>query len=307
MPPKTRASVPKKTPAPREPFRPKKKKMAEPQPVVVPAAAAGSSNADLSGQMAQIIQLLQGQQRVPQPAPALQPPVVHVPPVAPPPPALVQQDNFTAAMAALDARMPTAQGNIDIVQFLSRRAQRIVREGSIDMISLADFIYAYIGYLLESTEVTAELEEKLSFVRQVAEDSSQYRWAGVLDWAMTIIDRINSNNITWASTQEIAMDRPVISRSVANAARPIAVPCPDFNQFECPEKANHTEGRFKLLHVCGFCFLVGAEHAHTERACHKKKAYVSGRQKQASSQSAAAGKPRHSKYDGNREKHEGKN
>lgn len=154
---------------------------------------------------------------------------------------------------------------------MNRGAKRKVREGSIDLVTFQEFVYAFIGYAIDSSHITPDLESKLVFLRQVAEDASQYNWAGVLDWAMTIIDRINGKNIGWNSTQEIAMDRLVVSRSVANAVRPTTIACPEYNLGECSFKSSHTEGRFKLVHACAFCLVNGTEYPHTEKVCNKRK------------------------------------
>lgn len=68
------------------------------------------------------------------------------------------------------------------------------------------------------------------------------------------------------------MERLVISRSVAKAQAVIPIACVEYNNAECSFKASHSEGRFRLLHVCSHCSTIGVEHAHTARACHRKKA-----------------------------------
>lgn len=86
------------------------------------------------------------------------------------------------------------------------------------------------------------------------------------------MDRINAGNLQWSDCQQIAMERLVISRSVANALSVVPIPCVEYNNNECRFKSAHSEGCFCLLHVCSHCFTIGVEHAHTSRACHRKKA-----------------------------------
>lgn len=292
--------------------RGRKKKQTEPVETGATARtpAMAGSNTQLASQMSEILRLLKAQARAPPPqAEPLRVPLPRTTPAprlaAPPPQALA---TFNTAVAALDARLPRSQGNIDISQFLTRKAQRIVKNGSIDMLSFSDFMYAYIGYIIDSCVMSEELEAKLVFLRQVAEDANNYKWHGVLDWALTIIDRVNADNITWNSTQEIAMDRLVISRSVANAARPMVIPCPEFNSEECAIKETHIEGRFRLVHACGFCLMLGQEHPHTERACHKKKSFVTGGQKsQSSNANPNQYRQRYRNYDSSADRQEGKN
>lgn len=239
-----------------------------------PAAAVVNPLHVILTQLGQILNLLQT--RVDTPAPPSQPvplqPVVQTDPV----PATIAstsaaRDAFNSAMHTLDSRLPASEGSIDITDFLNRGAKRKVREGSIDLVTFQEFVYAFIGYATDSSRVSPEQEPKLTFLRQITEDASQYNWRGVLDWAMTVIDRINAKNIRWDSSQEIAMDRLVVSRSVANTSRPTTIACPEYNLGECPFKTSHTEGRFKLAHACGYCLLSGAEYPHTEKACNRKK------------------------------------
>lgn len=140
------------------------------------------------------------------------------------------------------------------------------------MLTAGEFVYAFIGYVLDSNVTSNATNNQLEFLRQIVEDAEQYSWAGVLDWGLTIIDRINGGGLRWADTQQIAMERLVISRSVANALTIVPIACVEYNNTECRFKAGHTEGRFRLLHVCSHCFMIGVEHAHTSRACHRKKA-----------------------------------
>lgn len=140
-----------------------------------------------------------------------------------------------------------------------------------------------MGILLDSGIADQRIASMIAFVRNLAEDSEHYSWRGTLDWALTTIDKLNSRTITWASEQSIAMDRLVLSRSVSNALNIIVIPCPDYNAGICLMKGAHIETRFKLEHICAFCAPQGIEHAHTDRACHRKKAFLNAGQRQNSS------------------------
>lgn len=142
----------------------------------------------------------------------------------------------------------------------------------------SEFVYAFLGYVIDSSLLDDNTISKLTFLRQGAEDREQCAWPGVLDWAVTIVDKINDKTVSWDSERQIAMARLVISRSVENALTLSSVPCPEYNQAQCSYKATHIEGRFKLAHVCSYCFVNGTEHPHTERSCHRKKSYGSSNQ-----------------------------
>lgn len=115
----------------------------------------------------------------------------------------------------------------------------------------------------------------ITFLRQVAKDYDNFAWPGILDWALTTIDRVNENAYDWSDSQQISMDRSIISRSVGNAIKTVDITCPEYNQGNCSHKKSHVEGRFKLNHLCQFCFVNGIEHPHSERSCHRKKSHGS--------------------------------
>lgn len=162
-----------------------------------------------------------------------------------------------------------------------------------------------MGYLLDDPDLGPTLRSKLTFIRQISEDSEQYAWPGVLDWALTVIDHINDKSIQWSSERSIAMDRLVISRSVENALVLTSIPCPEYNLGQCQQKSHHAEGRFKLTHFCSFCINFDIEHQHTERACHKKKSHFNSNQRQNANRNDSRYRSRnHDSYDS---RHESKN
>lgn len=140
------------------------------------------------------------------------------------------------------------------------------------MLTAGEFVYAFLGYIVETNAIPNTAAYELQFLKQIVEDAKQYSWAGVLDWGLTIVDRIHGGGLKWSDTQQIAMESLVISRSVANAQTVVPISCVEYNNVECTFKTAHSEGRFRLLHVCSHCFTIGVEHAHTSRACHRKKA-----------------------------------
>lgn len=190
------------------------------------------------------------------------------------------EESFAQATANLNTRLPHSSGSINITDFLTHKTQRKVKDSSIDTLTYAEFVYSFMGYLLDDREISATLCSKLNFVRQISEDSEQYAWPGVLDWALTTIDHINDKSIQWSSERHIAMDRLVISRSVENALVVTPLPCPEYNSGNCNLKSHHVEGRFKLTHFCSYCVNHSIEHQHTERACHHKKSYHNANQRQ---------------------------
>lgn len=276
----------------------KKKADTTPKPAITTRShSAHETSSDLSRQLGQILHLLQSQQA--QPA-HLQPPTRARAAPDPPPAIIVQTPPapqiFAAATTALDSRVPLSQG-MNIFDHLTRKTQRRVRESSIDTINLAEFIYGFMGILLDTGIADQRLINMISFVRNIAEDSEHYSWRGTLDWALTIIDKINTHAITWASEQSIAMDRLVLSRSVSNALNTVVIPCPEYNTGTCQFKGSHTEYRFKLDHICSFCAPQGIEHAHTERVCHRKKSFLNAGQRQANSSGKGEYRQRSRHYD----------
>lgn len=265
-------------PPPKPATRGRKKKDAQQPPAKVArvTAAAGRgagarADADLSSQIGEILQLLRAQATRPQAVESQPRQYIQ----EPPPRAIASQQPVTEllheARVALDSRLPTVGGNVNIEEFLTRKSQRRVKENSIDAISFNEFVYAFIGHILDAQVLDQVTASKLQFLRQIAEDSEAYNWTGVLDWALTTLERINSNSTTWAASQDRAMDRLVISRSVSNAIALSQIPCMEYNQGTCRFKASHQEGRFALEHLCNYCFAIGIEHPHTDRACHRKK------------------------------------
>lgn len=259
--------------------RGRKKKETQPPaakvPRVTPPARAGATKAKaddtLSNQIGEILQLLKAQ--------AARPQIIEPQPraIANSQPAI---DLFQGARAALESRLPTVEGTINIEEYLTRKSQRRVKENSIDIISFNEFVYAFIGHLLETPGLDATYSSKLQFLRHIAEDSEGYQWAGVLDWALTTLERVNTNSTSWSAAQDRAMDRLVISRSVSNAMQLTSIPCVEYNQGNCRLKSAHQEGRFNLEHVCTYCFAIGIEHPHTDRSCHRKKQVNNGQSKQ---------------------------
>lgn len=242
------------------------------------------TNPDVSRTLTQILKLLQTQQTQ-QAQQARRARALPPAPVPDPPPAVIVQtppapDVFATATASLDARVGLSQGNMNILDHLSRKTQRKVRESSLDSITFAEFVYGFIGIILEAGVPEQPSFNMLNFLRNIAEDTEFYSWPGTLDWALTTIDKLNSNSITWSSEQAIAMDRLVLSRSVSNAKNFTTIPCPEYNTGTCSFKSVHVDGRFKLEHMCAFCAPQGIEHAHTERVCHRKKSFNGGNQKQ---------------------------
>lgn len=269
--------------------RGRKKKETQPPaakvPRVNPPARNSGARADdnLSNQIGEILQLLKAQAARPQnvePEPRL---------IATSQPA---RELFNEARAALDARLPVVEGIINIEDYLTRKSQRHVKENSIDIISFNEFVYAFTGHLLEAPGLDQTYTSKLQFLRHIAEDSEGYQWAGVLDWALTTLERVNTRSTSWAASQDRAMDRLVISRSVSNAMLLTSIPCVEYNQGNCRLKAAHQEGRFNLEHVCTYCFAIGIKHPHTDRSCHRKKQLTGGQSKQNHSAGYRLGKQR---------------
>lgn len=227
-----------------------------------PSASPAGADSELTSQIGEILQLLKAQATRPvirEPEPrriTMFQPVIEL---------------VDGARAALDSRLPTVQGNIDIQEHLTRKSQRRVRDSSIDVITFHEFVYAFIGHILEAQCLDPVTMNKLQFMRQIAEDSESYNWSGVLDWALTTLERINSSSTTWAASQDRAMNRLVISRSVSNAMLYLPIPCPEYNQGLCKQKGAHHEGRFSLEHICTYCAALGIEHPHSDKACHRKK------------------------------------
>lgn len=156
-----------------------------------------------------------------------------------------------------------------------------MKDSSLDSINFAEFVYGFVGIILDAGPNNQDVVSMLKFIRNIAEDTEFYSWHGILDWALTTIDKLNTNCITWGSEQAIAMDRLVLSRSVSNSLNIVSIPCPEFNAGVCSSKIAHFEGRFKLDHICAFCAPQGIEHGHTERACHRKKSFNGSNQKQS--------------------------
>lgn len=260
-------------PVQQPPRQSRKKNAASTQP------AKGSQD-DVSEKLSQVLTLLQAHflQQQPQTLPLAHmiPPqqVPAVPPLA---------EAFAQATANLQARLPHSSGTITITDFLTRKTQRKIKETSIDTLSYAEFIYSFVGYLLDDPNIDSDLRSKLVFIRQVSEDSEQYAWSGVLDWALTVIDHINDRSVQWSSERSIAMDRLVISRSVENALVLTSIACPEYNSGQCAHKSHHVEGRFRLNHFCSFCVNCDIEHQHTARACHRKKSFLNPNQRQNNS------------------------
>lgn len=261
----------KKTPKPRAT---RKKKAPEP---TLPSVSEPPSAPDIGDKLSQIIDLLLAQQRAPADPPFV-PPASHTP-VAPPPtrytPLLSQQAALDDATCRLYNRLPYSEGKIDLCDYLTRKSQRKIKDTSTDSLIFPEFVYAFLGYVMESAALDEVTKSKLVFLRQIAEDREQCAWPGVLDWALTTIDRVNDKTITWESERHIAMDRLVISRSVENALSLTSIPCPDYNSAQCCHKTAHVEGRFKLEHICSYCAALGTDHQHTVRSCHRKKSYNS--------------------------------
>lgn len=126
-----------------------------------------------------------------------------------------------------------------INDYLSRKTQRKVKEHSIDTITFAEFLFGFTGYIVDSSMPDPVLLSKLNLLRQVAEDTDHYSWSGVLDWALTMVDKVNDRSISWQSDKEIAMDRLVISRSVDKAINVVTIPCPEYNNATCTHKTGH--------------------------------------------------------------------
>lgn len=266
----TRIETPAPLPPPAKSTRGRKKKETQPPatkskaPRVTPPASAAGAGADfnLTCQIGEILQLLKSQ--------ATRTHITEPPPRAISAPQTVS-DAFHGARVALESRLPTVEGNINIEEFLTRKSQRRVKDNSIDIITFHEFVYAFTGHLLEARGLDNIITNKLQFLRHIAEDSESYNWTGVLDWALTTLERINANSTTWAATQDRAMDRLVISRSVSNAMSLLSIPCVEYNQGSCRFKSAHQEGRFSLEHICTYCAAIGIDHPHSDRSCHRKK------------------------------------
>lgn len=259
------------------------------------------TNKGMDQKLSQVIELLQAQ--------AAQPP-------RPPPPQApaalpweTPQQVYAQAVSALQNRLPRARGNMNLTDFLSCQTQRRVREESIDAITFAEFVYAFMGLLAEMCADDDTVNSMVTFLRQVAEDYDNFAWPGILDWALTTIDRVNENAYDWSDSQQISMDRLIISRSVGNAIKTVDITCPEYNHGSCVFKKSHVEGRFKLNHLCQYCFVNGIEHPHSERSCHRKKSQSSSGYKTNNGQSKQENRYRNSRpYDNNHEyRNESKN
>lgn len=172
MPPK-RARAARAVPAvaaattpPPAPRKGRKKKADTIQPVEAEGATA-SSNADLSAQMATIISLLKAKCTPPEkpvdPQPSARPALhdsIQVPTPAELTAAPQARGAFAEAAMVPDSRIVGTAGSINLTEYLFRRAQRKICEGSIDMPTAGEFVYAFIGYVLESNVIPPRIENQ---------------------------------------------------------------------------------------------------------------------------------------------------